>query len=99
MELSRPFATITATLDGDILAVLARHRVTFTTGQLHRALPQFSQAGIRKVLRRLTEQGTVHTARIGSAYACRLNRDHLAAETSSRSLGFARRSSNVSGIA
>lgn len=80
MELSRPLSTITPTLDGDVLAVLARQDATFTTGALHRVLTQYSEEGIRKVLQRLTRQGIVHSARVGNAYSYRLNRDHLAAE-------------------
>jgi predicted transcriptional regulator len=80
MELSRPLSTITPTLDGDVLAVLARHEVAFTTGALHRVLTQYSEEGIRKVLQRLTRQGVVHSHRVGNAYSYRLNRDHLAAE-------------------
>ncbi|MEP7026468.1 MAG: nucleotidyltransferase domain-containing protein [Actinomycetota bacterium] len=80
MELNRPLATITPTIDGDVLALLAQHEVTITAGQLHRALGRHSEEGIRKVLRRLTRQGVVHAERIGSAYSYRLNRDHLAAE-------------------
>ena len=80
VELSRPLTTITPTLDGDVLAVLARHDVTFTTGQLHRVLTNYSEAGVRKVLQRLTRQGIVSSDRIGNAYSYRLNRDHLAAE-------------------
>ena len=79
MELSRPLATITPTLDADVLALLAQHEVTFTTGQLHRVLPRFSEEGIRNVLRRLTRQGLVSAERVGNAYSYRLNRDHLAA--------------------
>lgn len=80
MELNRPLATITPTLDGDVLAVLARHSVTFTTGQVHRVLTQHSEEGIRKVLRRLTSQGVVLSERIGNAFAYRFNHDHLAAQ-------------------
>lgn len=80
MELGRPLATITPTLDGDVLAVLARSDVTFTTGQLHRVLTQNSEEGIRKVLLRLVKQGVVHSDRVGNAFTYRLNRDHLAAE-------------------
>jgi hypothetical protein len=80
MQLSRPLATITPTLDGDILAVLAQHEVTFTTGQLHRILDRYSEEGIRKVLLRLVRQGIVQSARIGGAYAYQLNREHLAAD-------------------
>jgi predicted nucleotidyltransferase len=80
MELGRPLSTITPTLDGDVLVVLANHDVTFTTGQLSRVLPHYSEAGIRKVLQRLVGQGVVLADRIGNAFAYRLNRDHLAAE-------------------
>lgn len=80
MELSRPLSTVTPTLDGDVLAVLASHDVTFTTGQLHRVLMRHSEEGIRKVLQRLTKQGIVRSDRVGHAFAYRLNRDHLAAE-------------------
>jgi predicted nucleotidyltransferase len=80
MELNRPFATVTPTLDGDVLAVLATHDVTFTTGQIHRVLHSFSEEGIRKVLARLVLQGVVLRDRIGNSYAYRLNTAHLAAE-------------------
>lgn len=79
MELNRPLATITPTLDGDVLAVLARHDVNFTTGQVHRVLNRHSEAGIRKVLVRLSSQGIVLRERVGNAYSYRFNRDHLAA--------------------
>lgn len=80
MELGRPLATITPTLDGDVLAVLARSDVMFTTGQLHRILTRNSEEGIRKVLIRLVGQGVVHSAKVGNAFTYCLNRDHLAAE-------------------
>ncbi|HEY7147019.1 MAG TPA: nucleotidyltransferase domain-containing protein [Streptosporangiaceae bacterium] len=79
MQLNRPLATITPTLDGDVLAVLARLDAAVTTGQLHRMLDSYSEEGIRKVLRRLHRQGVVHSDRIGNAYSYRLNREHLAA--------------------
>ncbi|HEY3749835.1 MAG TPA: nucleotidyltransferase domain-containing protein [Pseudonocardiaceae bacterium] len=80
MELSRPLSTVTPTLDGDVLAVLARSDVTFTTGQLHRILTRNSEEGIRKVLLRLVKQGVVQSDRVGNAFIYRLNHDHLAAE-------------------
>jgi predicted nucleotidyltransferase len=80
MELNRPLATVTPTLDGDVLAVLAaQHEVSFTTGQLHRVLNRYSEEGIRKVLIRLTRQGVVHAERVGNSYSYRLNGEHLAA--------------------
>lgn len=80
MQLNQPFATVTPTLDGDVLAVLARADATFTTGQLHRVVPTASEDGIRRVLQRLAAQGVVLSERVGNAYAYRLNREHLAAE-------------------
>lgn len=80
MELGRPLALITPTLDGDVLAVLARQEGVLTTGEVHRVLARYSEEGIRKVLQRLTRQGTVRAERIGNAFAYQLNRDHLAAK-------------------
>jgi predicted nucleotidyltransferase len=79
MQLNRPLATVTPTLDGDVLAVLAQQEASFTTGQLHRVLGSHSTEGIRKVLQRLTAQGVVCSERVGGAYNYRLNREHLAA--------------------
>jgi predicted nucleotidyltransferase len=79
MELNRPLATITPTLDGDVLTVLAQQEASFTTGQLHRVLGRYSVEGIRKVLMRLTRQGVVYAERIGNTYSYRLNDEHLAA--------------------
>lgn len=79
MDLNRPLSSVTPTLDGDVLAVLANADDTFTTGQLHRLLPRASEQGVRKVLQRLVEQGVVQSTRVGNAYTYRLNREHLAA--------------------
>jgi predicted nucleotidyltransferase len=80
VQLNRPLATVTPTLDGDVLAVLARQEATFTTGQIHRILDHYSEEGIRKVLLRLARQGIVQSTRLGGAYAYQLNREHLAAD-------------------
>lgn len=79
VDMSHPLAVVTPTLDGDVLAVLALADAAFTTGQLHRMLPEFSEDGIRKVLVRLSGQGTVRSERAGNAYLYRFNRAHLAA--------------------
>jgi predicted nucleotidyltransferase len=80
MQFDRPFATVTPTLDGDVLAVLATHDATFTTGQIRRILNDYSEHGIRKVLGRLVAQGVVLADRVGNAFTYRLNTEHLAAE-------------------
>lgn len=67
MDIGHPLATVTPTVDGDVLAVLAQNEATFTPGQLRRLLGRYSEAGIRKVLMRLTEQGVVHGDRVGNA--------------------------------
>lgn len=79
MELSRPLAVITPTLDGDVLRVLAQANAEFTTGDIHRLLSGPSIRGIQKTLERLTEQGIVSRRPAGRANLYRLNRQHLAA--------------------
>lgn len=80
MQLNRPFATVTPTLDGDVLAVLALRDVTFTISQIRRILTTASGEGIRKVLNRLTAQGVVLHDQVGRTNTYRLNTEHLAAE-------------------
>jgi hypothetical protein len=80
MELQHPLGVVTPSVDGDVLAVLARADAAFTTGQVHRVLPAVSQNGIRLSLQRLSEQGIVLADRVGNAYVYRLNREHLAAD-------------------
>lgn len=80
MELGRPLSTVTPTLDGDILAILATVDSSFTAGQLHRMWGRHSVEGIRKALKRLVEQGIVLSNKVGQTFDYRLNRDHLAAE-------------------
>ncbi|UUE28733.1 nucleotidyltransferase domain-containing protein (plasmid) [Rhodococcus qingshengii] len=80
MQLNRPFATVTPTLDGDVLAVLASAEVTFTISQVQRILATGSGEGIRKVLNRLVAQGVVLHDQVGRTNTYRLNTEHLAAE-------------------
>lgn len=80
MQLNRPFSTVTPTLDGDVLAVLAAADETFTIAQINRILTTVSGEGIRKVLSRLTAQGVVLHDQVGRTHTYRLNVEHLAAE-------------------
>lgn len=79
MQLNKPFATVTPTLDGDVLAVLASADVTFTISQVQRILGTASGEGIRKVLNRLSAQGVVLHDEVGRTHTYRLNPEHLAA--------------------
>lgn len=80
MQLNRPFTTVTPTLDGDVLAVIAGADVAFTIPQIQRILVTASGEGIRKVLTRLTAQGVILHDRVGRTNTYRLNTEHLAAE-------------------
>jgi len=77
--LSQPLLLVTPTLDGDVLTVLALANAAFTPGEVHRILGRHSEDGIRRVLRRLSDQGIVTSVRAGKGSVYRLNREHLAA--------------------
>jgi hypothetical protein len=79
MDLARPLTVITPTVDGDVLAVLARAEASFTGRQVHQVAGRHSERGIRNALHRLSTQGIVARERVGSADQYRLNRAHLAA--------------------
>jgi predicted nucleotidyltransferase len=79
LDLGRPLAVITPTLDADVLAVLAGADGEFTGRQVHQLLGRHSERGVRNTLQRLVEQGIATRRRVGSADLYRLNRDHLAA--------------------
>jgi predicted nucleotidyltransferase len=79
MDLARPLAVITPTVDGDVLAVLAGAKASFTGRQVHRLLGRRSERGVRDALTRLTDQGIVARRRVGSSDLFTLNRAHLAA--------------------
>jgi predicted nucleotidyltransferase len=80
MDLTRPFGVVTPTVDGDVLAVLARADSSFTAPAVHRLIGDHSEEGVRRSLQRLHQQGIVRAERAGQAYLYQLNRDHLAAE-------------------
>lgn len=79
MDLGRPLAVVTPTVDGDVLAVLARADAPFTGRQVHQVAGRHSERGVRNALHRLSAQGIVSRERVGSADQYRLNRAHLAA--------------------
>ncbi len=79
MLLHRPLLTVTPTIDGDVLRLLARAEAAFTAPKVQRLLERHSVPGVRKVLNRLVEQGIVNADQAGRTFTYRLNRDHLAA--------------------
>ncbi len=79
MQLQYPLRVITQSLDGDVLTVLAGAQRAFTPSQLHALLLEYSEAGVRKSVKRLVRQGLVRANPVGNAVLYELNRDHLAA--------------------
>src|SRR4051812_28639181 len=79
MDFRRPLSTVTPTLDGDVLVVLAGVDAELTGREVHRLANRGSEHGIRKVLDRLVDEGVVNRRPAGSAKLYRLNREHLAA--------------------
>src|ERR1700694_1793409 len=79
MDFARPLLAVTPTLDGDVLAALARADVEFSGRELARHAGRGSAEGIRSAADRLVAQGVVSRRAAGSAHLYRLNRDHLAA--------------------
>lgn len=79
MRLAQPFETVTPTVDGEVLLVLAAADRWFPLSRVHTLVGERSRSGVRKTLLRLVEQGIVQQQRIGPQYSYRLNRDHLAA--------------------
>ncbi len=79
MDFARPLLALTPTLDGDVLAALARADVEFSGRELARHAGRGSAEGIRSAADRLVAQGVVSRRAAGSAHLYRLNRDHLAA--------------------
>lgn len=79
MDYRRPLLIVTPTLDGDVLAALARGDVELSGRELARHVGHGSTEGIRRAADRLVGQGTVLRRAAGGAHLYRLNRDHLAA--------------------
>ena len=77
VDFSQPFRAVTPTLDGPVLRVLARTTQPMTRQQVADLIGVASEAGVRKVLRRLAEQGVVIEQRIGTHYNYMGNREHI----------------------
>jgi predicted nucleotidyltransferase len=79
MQFHYPLRVVTQSLDGDVLTVLPGAECAFTPSQVHGLLPEFSEAGVRKSLKRLTKQGLVWANPVGKAVLYELNRERLVA--------------------
>lgn len=79
MDLTDPTRAVTATLDGPVLAVLARSGKPLTAGEVAAQMPRGSEVGVRRSLARLAGQGIVRAEMMGRNLVHELNRDHIAA--------------------
>jgi len=79
MDMSQPISTVIPTLDGPVLAALARTNQPLTGRRIHQLTGAGSESGTRKVLRRLAGTGLVTAKQVGPSVQYSLNREHLAA--------------------
>jgi len=79
MDFSDPTRAVTATLDGPVLAVLARAGKPLTVAEIAAQAARGSEIGVRKSLARLVEQGIVQATEMGRNRVHQLNREHVAA--------------------
>jgi hypothetical protein len=77
--MSNPMTTVVQTLDGPVLAVLARTTAPLTGRRIHQLAGTGSERGVLNVLHRLAATGLVDAARVGASIQFTLNRDHVAA--------------------
>jgi Nucleotidyltransferase domain len=79
VDLTDPTRAVTPTLDGPVLAVLARAGRPLTVGEIAQQAVRGSEIGIRRSVARLVEQGLVTATQMGRNLVHELNRDHVAA--------------------
>jgi predicted nucleotidyltransferase len=79
MDLTRPYAAISSTLDPGVLTVLAGTTRPLTGREIARLVGRASHSGVLAALDRLGDQGIVDREEAGRAFLFTLNREHLAA--------------------
>ena len=80
VDVSRPYAAVCPSLDGDVLRVLAATSRGLTGREVAAMTGRRSHSGVLDVLHRLSEHGLVTRVQLNRGYLFTLNRDHLAAE-------------------
>jgi|HubBroStandDraft_3_1064219.scaffolds.fasta_scaffold09313_2 predicted nucleotidyltransferase len=79
MDVSRPYAAVCPTLDGDVLRVLAGTSRGLTGREVAVLAGRRSHSGVLSVLHRLSEHGLVTRVQLNRSYLFSLNREHIAA--------------------
>lgn len=80
MNVAEPYTVVCPTLDGPVLAVLARTTKPLAAREVERLSRRGSWEGVRRTLNRLAQQGIVNVHEAGGATLYELNREHLAAD-------------------
>lgn len=78
MDVAYPIRAVLPTLDGPVLAVLARTTYALSGREVHRVVGIGSAAGVRLALTRLVQQGIVRAEEHPNVIHYHANRDHLA---------------------
>ncbi len=78
MDVSRPFAAVSAGVEADVLVALSGSTARRTGRELAR-LSGRSVTGVQHTLDRLVDEGLVHRIEAGRSFLYSLNRDHLLA--------------------
>src|SRR5674476_1015934 len=79
MDIHDPTRSVTSSLDGPVLGVLARADRLLIAGDIAKRAVRGSEIGIRRCLARLVDQGIVLATEVGRYRVHELNRMHLAA--------------------
>ncbi|MBA3433142.1 MAG: hypothetical protein H0U08_03510, partial [Actinobacteria bacterium] len=79
VDLSRPWALIRSPIDMEVVLVLRGTTRQLTGREVARLVRTGSQPAVNASLRRLAEEGLVHSEEAGNAYLYTFNREHLAA--------------------
>ncbi len=79
VDVSRPYAAVCPTLDGDVLRVLAGTSLGLTGREVAVLAGRRSHSGVLNVLHRLSEHGLVTRVPLNRSYLFALNREHIAA--------------------
>ena len=79
MDVARPYAAVSPSLDGEVLNVLAGTSRGLTGREIALLTGRSSHSGVLAVLNRLTDHGLVQRVELNRASLFTLNRDHLAA--------------------
>src|SRR5664280_900605 len=74
MDFGDPTRSVIPTLDGPVLAVLARSGRPLTVGEVAAQTPRGSEIGVRRCLGRLVDQGIVQAMEMGRNRVHQLNR-------------------------